>query len=308
MRLYGSDKPDMRIPWKIEDCTEQLGWVKFYSSVLNLLNVANSYLRKSTSSKDWTARFIVCKGQAEYMKRSVKKEFQRILNMNKLSRPFAILDKNREVWFKNLSAAEMSKFCTVEDGDCVAFSWGDEEGVQWTLGQLRNLIAEVGGLRQQKKICAHWIVDFPLFTVEEGKLSSTHHPFTAPIGEHREWLNNPAKIHEITGQHYDLVMNGVELGGGSIRIHNPGEQAHVLKILGEETEEMGTLSAFKNISIKRVSDETRIGEIPFFTFSFGKGSKTETDEISSDPWTRFVIRLKKAILFLSVRRVAGSSG
>ncbi|KAK6758124.1 hypothetical protein RB195_015753 [Necator americanus] len=91
------------------------------------------------------------------------------------------------------------------------------------------------------KICAHWIVNFPLFSVEDGKLVSTHHPFTAPIDEHRKWLDDPSKLHHITGQHYDLVLNGVELGGGSIRIHNSEEQAHVFKILNEETTQMNHL-------------------------------------------------------------------
>ncbi|CAJ0588992.1 unnamed protein product [Cylicocyclus nassatus] len=221
VRLYGSDKPDMRIPWQIEDCTEKL-----------------SFLRKSSSPKNWVARFIICKGHSEHMKRLVKKEFERILAMNKLSRPFAIFDTSRDVWFKTLKAVDMKELFGVEDEDCVAFSWGDEDGVQWTLGQLRNMVAEVGGLRKQRKICAHWIVNFPLFSVEDGKVVSSHHPFTAPINEHRKWLDDPKKILEITGQHYDLVLNGVELGGGSIRIHDPEEQAHVLEILGEDTQEM----------------------------------------------------------------------
>ncbi|KAL6743954.1 hypothetical protein Aduo_016935 [Ancylostoma duodenale] len=245
MRLYGSDKPDMRIPWKIKDCTELLGWLKivpyngYCSSSLNLF--ISGCLRAPNSNENWTARLIVCKGQAKHMTNSVKKEFKRILGMNKLSRPFAIFDRSKEVWFKNVDVTKFIECYGVDDRDCVVFSWGDEQGVQWTLGQLRNMVAEAVGLRKQRKICAHWIVDFPLFSVEDDKLVSTHHPFTAPVPEHREWLNDPSKIHKITGQHYDLVLNGVELGGGSIRIHNPQEQAHVLKILGEETEELDHL-------------------------------------------------------------------
>ncbi|VDO33013.1 unnamed protein product [Haemonchus placei] len=77
--------------------------------------------------------------------------------------------------------------------------------------------------------------------MEDSQLISNHHPFTAPIEKHREWLNDEEKTLEITGQHYDLVINGVEIGGGSIRIHDSEEQARVLEILGENTREMDHL-------------------------------------------------------------------
>ncbi|KAK5986079.1 tRNA ligase class II [Trichostrongylus colubriformis] len=91
------------------------------------------------------------------------------------------------------------------------------------------------------QICLHWIVDFPLFSMEDDQLVATHHPFTAPIDSHREWLTDKSKIAKIIGQHYDLVINGVEMGGGSIRIHNSEEQARVLKILQVDTQEMNHL-------------------------------------------------------------------
>ncbi|VDM61516.1 unnamed protein product [Angiostrongylus costaricensis] len=231
MQNYGSDKPDMRIPWRIQDCTQTL-----------------DFLRSSNVSYDWVARLIVCKGQLKVNRTAVKKEFKRILDMNKLSRPFAIFDRTKDVWFKKIDKNELVTRFLIDEEDCVVFSWGDEEGVQWTLGQLRNFVADAGELRKQRKasqlICAHWIVNFPLFSVEDDKLVATHHPFTAPIEEHKQWLDDSTKISNIVGerrQHYDLVMNGVELGGGSIRIHNSKEQAKVLEILGQDTQEMSHL-------------------------------------------------------------------
>jgi aspartyl-tRNA synthetase len=81
-----------------------------------------------------------------------------------------------------------------------------------------------------------WVMDFPLFSPSSGKggseMKSVHHPFTAPVPEDRELLlSGPASVEQLTqvkGQHYDLVVNGVELGGGSIRIHCPTLQEHVL--------------------------------------------------------------------------------
>ncbi|KAI1722784.1 tRNA synthetases class II (D, K and n) domain-containing protein [Ditylenchus destructor] len=84
-----------------------------------------------------------------------------------------------------------------------------------------------------------WIVNFPLFTFKDGAIESTHHPFTAPIHEDLDDLINSRNLKDITGLHYDLVLNGVELGGGSIRIHDSKLQRHVLEnILRIDSEPM----------------------------------------------------------------------
>ncbi|KAJ2857894.1 aspartate--tRNA ligase msd1 [Coemansia erecta] len=105
-----------------------------------------------------------------------------------------------------------------------------------TLGRIRTLMAkmlqEKGYLDILNDIyCFLWIEDFPLFTRDvddaNGRLSATHHPFTAPVEKDLPLLyTNPAKVH---GQHYDLVLNGVELGGGSIRVHDPDVQSYIFK-------------------------------------------------------------------------------
>ncbi|KAJ1956630.1 aspartate--tRNA ligase msd1, partial [Dipsacomyces acuminosporus] len=105
-----------------------------------------------------------------------------------------------------------------------------------TLGRVRTLMAKMlqskGRLDIPKdKYTFLWVEDFPLFTCEvddaHGELSATHHPFTAPIPEDIPLLyTDPAKVH---GQHYDLVLNGVELGGGSIRVHDPKIQSYIFK-------------------------------------------------------------------------------
>jgi len=76
-----------------------------------------------------------------------------------------------------------------------------------------------------------WVIDFPLFTPmtnDRTKFETTHHPFTAPIDEHLPLLSSPQHWSKITGQHYDLVLNGSEVGGGSIRIHNSTLQRYIL--------------------------------------------------------------------------------
>ncbi|KAJ2099172.1 aspartate--tRNA ligase msd1 [Coemansia sp. S100] len=105
-----------------------------------------------------------------------------------------------------------------------------------TLGRVRSLAAkalqEKGALTiPSDKYNFLWVEDFPLFTREsddaQGKLSATHHPFTAPVESDLPLLGtDPAKVH---GQHYDIVLNGVELGGGSIRVHDPAVQSYIFK-------------------------------------------------------------------------------
>ncbi|KAJ2003282.1 aspartate--tRNA ligase msd1 [Coemansia thaxteri] len=105
-----------------------------------------------------------------------------------------------------------------------------------TLGRVRSLIAKILQEKGELAISANqynflWVEDFPLFTRESddahGKLSATHHPFTAPVRAGMELLyTDPAKV---LGQHYDVVLNGVELGGGSIRVHDPAMQEHIFK-------------------------------------------------------------------------------
>ncbi|KAJ2724186.1 aspartate--tRNA ligase msd1 [Coemansia sp. Benny D115] len=105
-----------------------------------------------------------------------------------------------------------------------------------TLGRIRTLAAkllqEKGALQiPADKYCFLWVENFPLFTREvddaQGQLSATHHPFTAPVEKDLPLLyTDPAKVH---GQHYDMVLNGIELGGGSIRVHSPDVQTYIFE-------------------------------------------------------------------------------
>jgi aspartyl-tRNA synthetase len=99
-------------------------------------------------------------------------------------------------------------------------------------------------LRDPKLFKFLWVIDFPLFTVndETGQLESSHHPFTAPIPEHLEWVKEKKNLESVIGLHYDLVMNGCEIAGGSIRVHNADLQKHILKnILNESTDQLNHL-------------------------------------------------------------------
>jgi aspartyl-tRNA synthetase len=102
--------------------------------------------------------------------------------------------------------------------------------------KLRDQLVEAGALVLPKDPHFLWITEFPLFTrsdedkefMAKGRWSSSHHPFTAPMYEDMENLKN-GKVELVRGQHYDLVLNGMEIGGGSVRIHDAKLQEHVFE-------------------------------------------------------------------------------
>jgi aspartyl-tRNA synthetase len=121
-------------------------------------------------------------------------------------------------------------------GDLVLMSAGQGEATSRALGALRLLIARKEELTRPDQFAMVWVVDFPLleWNQEEGRWDSVQHPFTAPLDEDTERLeSDPGSVR---GRIYDLVLNGWEIGGGSIRIHDPSLQARVFRLLniGEE--------------------------------------------------------------------------
>ncbi|PAV79240.1 hypothetical protein WR25_09242 [Diploscapter pachys] len=227
MSKYGSDKPDMRFDWHIQDC-------ELLVEPLRALDPA------AENSSNFTVKLMVCRGAADSVNGPNIKEWKRLTENHSLVAPFTVYAGTKKNWMKGVDAANVKSLFEIAAEDAIILSWGNEENVTWTLGQLRNYVAETKGIRMKREVTAHWIVDFPLFTKEDGKLASTHHPFTAPVNEHLSYLDSSdiSVWNSITGQHYDLVMNGVELGGGSIRIHNSDLQRRVLDILGEPTEQL----------------------------------------------------------------------
>ncbi|XP_022533455.2 aspartate--tRNA ligase, mitochondrial isoform X1 [Astyanax mexicanus] len=133
-------------------------------------------------------------------------------------------------------------------GDLLLITAGTPERVRPLLGKLRLQCAELlegHGMRVRDPSVFHflWVVDFPLFLPKEDdpdQLESAHHPFTAPVPDDQHLLYTQPS--QVRGQHYDLVLNGCEIGGGSIRIHNAAQQLHVLQnILREDPAQLSHL-------------------------------------------------------------------
>ena len=104
-----------------------------------------------------------------------------------------------------------------------------------SLGFLRNHIAKEQNLIDKDQIDLLWVTDFPMFSLEDDGLKAMHHPFTAPKITSLEDLKDPKKL---KADAYDIVLNGNEIGGGSIRIHDKDVQKEIFKILGMDEEEI----------------------------------------------------------------------
>ena len=132
---------------------------------------------------------------------------------------------------------ELVEALKLEDGDIVMFGVGTYRVACTALGEVRLAVAKELGLIPEGMFRGLWVIDFPMFDWNEdaGRWVSEHHPFTAPLATHLDILESDPENCLSSG--YDLVINGAEVGGGSIRIHNPEVQAKVFGLLGLSQEE-----------------------------------------------------------------------
>jgi aspartyl-tRNA synthetase len=134
-------------------------------------------------------------------------------------------------FFSEEDLEEIIKVTELEVGDVVFFGAGHKKVVCDYMGRFRLYLAEQMDIVPQDVYEFLWVVDFPMFEVEEGKIKALHHPFTMPKDLNKE------NIEEIESIAYDLVLNGTELGGGSIRIHKEHIQNEVFDLMGISEEE-----------------------------------------------------------------------
>ena len=142
-------------------------------------------------------------------------------------------------FFTDAEKKAISERASAEAGDCLFFGADAKDVVFKVLSEVRLRLADIGGLIDDEKYCFVWVKDFPLLEYDEdaGRLTAMHHPFTSPREEDLHLLETePLKVRS---RAYDLVLNGIEIGGGSIRIHRPDVQKRLFKALsiGEEEAE-----------------------------------------------------------------------
>jgi len=230
---FGSDKPDLRIPLELISITDLMKEVEFkvFSGPANdpkgriaamRLPQGGQLSRKEIDDYTKFVSIYGAKGLA-YIK------------VNELAKGREGLQSPILKFLPDDVIDGIMKRVGAEDGDLVFFGADKAKIVNESLGALRVKVGHDRGL------CEHgwkplWVVDFPMFEYDEkeNRFQALHHPFTAPIGTVEEVAADPENA---LSRAYDLVLNGTEVGGGSIRIHSPEMQQEVLKLLGIEEAE-----------------------------------------------------------------------
>ena len=228
MRLYGNDKPDIRFGMQFGELNDvaQHKDFKVFNSAELVVGIAvpggNAYTRKEIDKLiDWVKRpqvgalgmvYCRCNDDGSY-----KSSVDKFYNQDDL--------------------AKWAEVTGAKAGDLICVLSGDTNKVRAQLSALRMELAERLGLRKPNEFAPLWVMDFPLLEWDEEseRYHAMHHPFTSPKPGQLELLDS--KPGEVKANAYDLVLNGNEIGGGSIRIHDKATQAIMLKHLGFSDEE-----------------------------------------------------------------------
>ncbi|WP_105118830.1 aspartate--tRNA ligase [Streptococcus suis] len=225
MNFYGSDKPDTRFEMLLQDLTEVVKEVDFkvfseapVVKAIVVKGAADSYSRKDIDKLTEYAKQFGAKGLA-WVK----------VDQGELAGPVAK--------FLTDITADLTASLQLEDKDLVLFVADELEVANNTLGALRNRLAKEQGLIDESKFNFLWIVDWPMFewSEEEGRYMSAHHPFTLPTEETAHHLDGD--LAQVRAVAYDIVLNGYELGGGSLRINQKDMQERMFKALGFSAED-----------------------------------------------------------------------
>ena len=230
MERFGSDKPDLRFGFELKDISKLVKGTEFqvFSNALSssgsvrgicIENASDKFSRKDIDKLTENAKHYGAKGlvwiriEADEIKSSVNK------------------------FFSQEELAEIAKAFDAKVNDLILIAADKNKIVFDTLGFLRRHVADILGLLDDSKYELLWVTDFPMFEKDEetGALKPMHHPFTHPKTDEIPMLDeDPSKVNAYA---YDIVINGYEAGGGSIRIHEADLQNKMFKILGLSEED-----------------------------------------------------------------------
>ncbi|WP_419777645.1 aspartate--tRNA ligase [Malaciobacter marinus] len=231
MENYGSDKPDMRFDMPMVDVIDIFANSTneiFADIAKDKKNNRIKALRCPNGDNIFSKRQM--KGFEDYVRKFGAKGlgyFQ--MKEDGLKGPLT-------KFFSEEDLEQIVKTTELEVGDVVFFGAGDKKTVWDYMGRFRLYLAEQMDIVPADAYEFLWVVDFPMFEVEDGRTKALHHPFTMPNLEKCD-LDNIEDLEDIESIAYDLVLNGTELGGGSIRIHKEEIQSKVFELMGISEEE-----------------------------------------------------------------------
>lgn len=232
MDRFGIDRPDLRYGFELSEITNIVkdSQFKVFSDSakdggvikgINFSDLSGAYSRKKIDKLTDDIKTFGAKGLLWYKKEG-----------DEVNSSFAKFVSDKEI-------SEIETKFDFKSGDLILIVCGDESVVNQSLAYLREKIAVDNNVFDKDEFNFLWVVDFPMFEKdEEGTVKAIHHPFTSP--EFDDIKDISQKPFELLSRSYDIVLNGVEIGGGSIRIHNIDVQKEVFKTLGlseEETKE-----------------------------------------------------------------------
>ena len=225
---YGTDKPDLRYELMINNISDEVKGKNFQIFDNNEISVCLRVEEKSDLTRkeideitDWVKRPQIGASGLLWIKHNNDSSFR------------SSFDK----FFSESDLRVISEKISSKPGDIIFIMSGEYKKTLEQLGSLRVELASRFNLIDQEKICPLWVTDFPLFEwdEEEKRFFSMHHPFTSPKPEFLDILDKQPE--KVIANAYDLVLNGNEIGGGSIRIHDFDTQMKVFELLGMSKEE-----------------------------------------------------------------------
>jgi len=228
METYGNDKPDIRFGMKFGELNSVAQHKDFnvFNSAELVIGIAvpggNSFTRKEIDKIiDWLKRPQIGASGMVYVRCNDDGSFK------------SSVDK----FFDQSDLSEWAKVTSAKQGDLICVLCGETNEVRSQLSALRIELGNRLGLRNPKEFAPLWVIDFPLleWDAETKSYHAMHHPFTAPKKEHLNLIDSDPGAMKANA--YDLVLNGNEIAGGSIRIHNKETQAKIFKLLGFSKEE-----------------------------------------------------------------------
>ncbi len=235
MEDYGSDRPDLRFDMKLVD-------------VADIAKRSNFGVFKKALESGGRVKALCVPGGAKLSRKDID-DLTHWVQTDYRAGGLAWLKHEKEglksvisKFFEADQLEELAKATGSKEGDLILFGADKEYIVHATLGALRLRLAKQLNMIPEDTYAVTWITDFPLFDRDEnGELYSVHHPFTAPVDEDMAILEDPERFKKegdkIRSRAYDLVINGSEVGGGSIRIHRFDAQMTVLNALGISQED-----------------------------------------------------------------------
>ena len=234
---YGNDKPDIRFEMKIQNAkaSQNVYCDALNGSEFKVFNDAEAVL------------MIAVQGACEYTRKQLDELTEWVkrpqIGMSGVVNIKCNIDgsfkSSVDKFFSEEKLQEIAAFCTAKPGDLILILAGAETRARKAMSELRLEMGNRLGLRDNSVYKPLWVIDFPLFELDEenNRWMARHHPFTAPKPEQTHLMDDRSRYGEINANAYDIVLNGTEIGGGSIRIFRRELQEKMFAALGMSKEE-----------------------------------------------------------------------